>query len=124
MRWDGGQPLGNDGQPATPAVFGSEYSGFESDYAVQTAYLPCERVGPRDREANIELRKDSDQRVVMLAYSSLEELIRGCGEAQPWIAVPVDRVSQVQRDTAAEIVLWDLNLPDEARRQSEAREDQ
>lgn len=124
VRWDGGQPWGDDGQSAAPAVFGSEYSGFESEDAVQIAYVPCERVGPRDRQANIELRYDGDKRLVMLAYSSLEELVRGCGEAQPWVAVPVDRVSQVQQDTGAEIVLWDLELPNEARHQDDAKEDQ
>ncbi|WP_406692864.1 SAV_915 family protein [Saccharopolyspora sp. ID03-671] len=123
VRWDGDQQWEGDKQSAAPAVFGPEYSGFETEDAVQTAYLPCERVGPRDREANIELRQDGDQRVVMLAYSSLEALIRGCGEAQPWLAVPVNRISQVEQDTGAEIVLWDLDLPSEARRQGDSKED-
>lgn len=115
MSWDSGQQWRGDEPQAAPAVFGSEYSGLETEDAVRNVYLPCRRVGPRDREAQVELRRADDERLVMLAFTSLEELVRGCGEDQPWIEVAVDRVSQVQRDTGADAVLWDLELPTELR---------
>lgn len=123
VSWDGSPQWGDLGQRAAPAVFGSEYSGFEAEVAAQTVYLLSQRVGPRDREARVELRQESEGRLVMLAYSSLEELVRACGEMQPWIAVPIDRVSGVQQDTGAELVLWDTELPVELRHKANAEED-
>lgn len=122
VSWDGSPQWGDLGQPAAPAVFGSEYSGFEAEDAAQTVYLLCQRVGPHDREARVELRQDHEGRLAMLAYSSLEELVRSCGEAQPWIAVPIDRVSGVQQDTGAELVFWDTELPVEFRHTLNAEE--
>ncbi|WP_460957005.1 SAV_915 family protein [Parasphingorhabdus pacifica] len=123
MNWDGSPQWGDLGQPATPAVFGSEYAGYESEDAAQTVYLLSQRVGLHDREARIELRQDSDGRLVMLAYSSLEELVRACGTAQPWIAVSLDRVSGVKQEAGAELVFWDAELPSELRHKTNVEED-
>ena len=52
----------------------------------------------------------------MLAYSALDFLVAGCGEAQPWVAVPTERVTELQRLSGAETVLWDVALlPDQRR---------
>ncbi|WP_263249567.1 SAV_915 family protein [Saccharopolyspora rosea] len=96
-------------------MLGSEFSGFESEEVAATVYVPSERVGPDDQEARIELRRDGHDRLVMLAYNSLEELVACCGEAQPWIAIPRDRVSHVQSDVGAAQVLWGIELPEEFR---------
>lgn len=101
-------------------MFGSEYAGYETESAPEIVYIPCERIEAKDREARVELRQDGDERLVMLAYSSLEELVRCCGNAQPWIGVRTDRVSQVQLETGAEAILWDLHLPDGARHSEDA----
>lgn len=104
----------NAGQ-ASPAVFGAEYAGMEEDEGPGTVYIATQRVGAQDTEARVELRQDEAERHVMLAYSSLESLVTCAGKAQAWIAVPTDRVSQVQEDCGAGLVLWDLELSADAR---------
>ncbi len=108
---------------ASPAVFGAEYAGMEEDEGPGTVYIATQRVGAQGTEAQVELRQDAAGRFVMLAYSSLESLVTCAGEAQPWVSVPTDRVSQVQEDCGAGLVLWDLQLPSEVRHaDSEAEE--
>lgn len=106
-------------EPAAPAVLGAEYAGYDSDEALQAVYIPTQLVGPQDQEARVELREDGEGQLAMLAYSSLEDLVRGCGKAQPWISVPVSRVSHVQREAGAQIVYWDVELPEEIRYRSD-----
>ncbi|MHA6802949.1 SAV_915 family protein [Salinifilum ghardaiensis] len=94
-----------------PGRSGAEYAGAEEGDGDSTAFIATQRVGPQDAEARVELRENESGQWVMLAYSSHERLVTGAGEAQPWIAVPADRVSQVQQDCGAEVVLWDVELP-------------
>ncbi|MQA86712.1 MAG: hypothetical protein GEV03_19285 [Streptosporangiales bacterium] len=63
----------------------------------------------------LELRNIDDGRVAMLAFSSLEQLVEGCGEEQPWVAVPMDRVDELQRLSGADLVLWNVPLSPELR---------
>ncbi|MER5392695.1 SAV_915 family protein [Saccharopolyspora sp. NPDC002686] len=103
-----------------PAVFGSEYSGYESEEAAETVFVLSERLGPQDREARVELRKDEAERLVILAYTSLELLVECCGETQPWIGVGLPDVSRVQNECGAETVLWDVPLPSGSRQTASA----
>lgn len=109
----------SDAQHVAPPVFGAEYAGYESDEGV-AIYILCDRVGAQDREAQIELHEDGNGRLVMLAYSSLEELVGCCGEAQPWISVQLPDVGRVQGDCGADAVLWDISLSQDVRRTGSA----
>lgn len=108
---------------ASPAVFGAEYAGMEEDDGPSTVFIATQRVGAQDTEAQVELRQDEAGRFVMLAYSSLASLVACAGEAQPWVSVPTDRVSQVQEDCGADLVLWDVELPSEVRHVSSDEEE-
>lgn len=106
---------GFGGEQGSPAVLGGEYTGREAEDVPQQVYISSQRLGPGAEEVNLELRPMQDGRLALLAYSSLDLLIAGCGEHQPWIAVPVNRVHDCQQQSGADVVLWDLELPEEMR---------
>lgn len=47
----------------------------------------------------------------MMVYSSLETLVAGAGEEQPWIAVKRDDVERLVADSPADGVLLDTVIP-------------
>jgi hypothetical protein len=80
------------------------------------AYVPSRRGSLRDEQVTLELRHTVDGRVALLAYSALDLLVTGCGESQPWVAVPAERIDELRRLSGAETVLWDVALlPDQRR---------
>lgn len=106
----------------TPPVIGAEYAGAESRENAggeQLIYVPCRRVQQGDQEAYLELRPMEDGRVAMLAYSSLDHLLEGCGEAQPWVAIRPSNVSEYESQSGADMVIWDTALPEELRHGNE-----
>lgn len=95
-----------------PAVLAAEYEGQQAGDAV---FVPSRRVRRGDAEATLELRRTEDGQLAMLAYSSLELLVDGCGEGQPWVAVPRERVAGLLSLSEADVVLWDVALSPEQR---------
>lgn len=74
------------------------------------AYVPSQRLRPEDVEATLELRRTVDGALAVLAFSSLDLLVAGCGASQPWVAVPMDRVEDLVGLAGADEVLWDVEL--------------
>jgi hypothetical protein len=81
-------------------------------------YLPTRSADPDspEGEAFPELRRLEDGRLALPAYSALDRLVDGCGEAQPWVLVPVDAVEVVCTSSDCDVVLLDVPLPTELRR--------
>ncbi|MQA10360.1 MAG: hypothetical protein GEU98_17750 [Pseudonocardiaceae bacterium] len=77
-------------------------------------YLPS-RPHRTGRQPIAELHPDSAGRPMLLVYTSREALREGCGEYQPWVAVPANRLADVVADTGAYGVLVDPTLTEEAR---------
>ena len=102
-------------RPVAPPVLGVEYAGGGMSERPPVAYVPSQRVRRGDTEATLELRNTEDGRVAMLAFTTLERLVAGCGESQPWVAVPGDRVDGLQRLSGADVTLWDVPVPPEVR---------
>lgn len=75
------------------------------------SYVAPQRLRPEDVEAVLELRRTVDGGLGLLAYTSLDLLVAGCGPAQPWVAVPVERVSEVAGLSGADTVVWDAGPP-------------
>lgn len=103
----------DDIEGAAPSVLGAEYAGAEEGDGDNTVFVATQRVGPQDTQAQVELRENEAGQWTMLAYSNHEQLVTSTGEAQPWIAVPADRLWQVQQECGADVVLWDVDLPSE-----------
>lgn len=108
-----------DDTPVAPAVLGPEYTGRGAGGDSEVAYVPSKRLRPGDAEATLELRNTEDGLVAMLAFSSLEQLVAGCGEAQPWVAIPTERVDNLRQLSGADVTLWDVSVPPEARHAAE-----
>lgn len=89
----------------------------------ETAYLPTDRASTDD-DVELELRDTTDGHRALLAFSSLDQLVAGCGDGQPWIAVHGENVADIKARSGSDVVLWDAALPLEDRRtryQEEAR---
>lgn len=104
---------------AAPPTIGPDFVADEAD-EVENVYLPSERVHHGDEEATVELRRLEDGRLVVLAYTSLESLVEGCGERQPWLSVRSDYLQQIVADSGATEVLWNAVLPDDQRQDAQA----
>jgi hypothetical protein len=84
-----------------------------------SVFLPA-RGAPADGEdAVVEVRRLVDERTALCAYSTLEALVASCGPDQPWVAVDAGRLDAVQRQAGVDLVVWDVPLPVELRRQGE-----
>jgi hypothetical protein len=77
-----------------------------------TVYVPSARVRPGDDEVQLVLRRLADGSVVLPAYSSLDELVRCCGEDQPWVALPAGVVEVVPEQVGARAVVLDARFQD------------
>ncbi|HEX5495963.1 MAG TPA: SAV_915 family protein [Mycobacteriales bacterium] len=75
-----------------------------------TVFVPSRRMSAGDREVSLELRSLADGRTAMLAYSSLDRLVTGCGEAQPWVSIRADRLGELREHF--DLVLVDVDLPE------------
>lgn len=106
----------HDAPEAAPSVIGPGFVSDADDQEPLPAFLPSERAYRGDTEVTVELRRTNDDRLAVLAYSSLESLVAGCGEGQPWVSLPERSVGTVVQESGADLVLWDPVLPDEQRR--------
>ncbi|WP_281290255.1 SAV_915 family protein [Saccharopolyspora dendranthemae] len=79
-------------------------------------FLPAEPVAAGDRQARLELRHTTGGQLALLVYTSLERLVKACGDQQPWISVPVAELHSIAEQVEAEVVLEDIALPDVERR--------
>lgn len=94
-------------------VIGAEH--VHDDQTVATAYLPTNQASVDDA-VELELRDTTDGNRALLAFTSLEQLVAGCGDGQPWIAVPGTNVADIKIRSGSDVVFWDAALPLEDRR--------
>ncbi|WP_338601547.1 SAV_915 family protein [Saccharopolyspora sp. SCSIO 74807] len=101
-----------------PSVIGPEsVAPLDADEQLpETVYLPSERVTDRNAEVTLELRATGQGQIAMLAFTSLEELVAGCGNAQPWVSVRGHQVDELRSLSGADVVVWDSALPYEERK--------
>lgn len=85
-----------------------------------TVFIPSARVRPGDAELSLELRTLADGRTALLAYSTLDRLVDGCGPAQAWVSIRADRLGELREHF--DVVLVDAELPDGLRAQPDDTE--
>jgi hypothetical protein len=78
-------------------------------------YVPC-APAQTDEELTIDLRVTKDGRLALLVYSAMDRLIAHCGRAQPWTIMLTKDLEQARRATGFELVLLDIDIPEELRR--------
>jgi hypothetical protein len=79
----------------------------------EPAYIASRRLRSPHDEVVLELRESDAGVLSVLAFTSLEALVQCCGNAQPWVAVPMELIDQLVRRSGAEGVLWDAALAPE-----------
>jgi hypothetical protein len=85
-------------------------------------FVPARRpLGP-DEAIRPELRRLTDGRLAMLAYTSLPALVDACGEHQTWVSFPADDLSRLDEDGAFDTVAINLPVPPELRTTPEAND--
>ena len=86
-------------------------------------YVPCPPGQSKDEQSSkelaIELRQTRDGRLALLVYSAMDRLIAHCGPAQPWTILATQDLEQVRLATGFELVLLDLDIPEELRHAGE-----
>ncbi|RZS30397.1 hypothetical protein EV193_11795 [Herbihabitans rhizosphaerae] len=75
-------------------------------------FVPSRPFHEGHKRAELELQPISDDEVALLAYSSLELLIWGCGEHQAWVSFPSSDIEEVRRQSGADVVVMDTALPE------------
>jgi hypothetical protein len=78
-------------------------------------FVLCQQTSLRDAEHILELRRDPQGRLSVVVFSSLDLLVEGCGEFQPWVAIPASRLETVVEEVGAEVILLDVLLGSEQR---------
>ncbi|HEU5026449.1 MAG TPA: SAV_915 family protein [Spirillospora sp.] len=79
----------------------------------KVVYVPSRRFQQGDAMAEFALSRFEDGRRVLPMYSSLELLVAGCGEDQPWVAVQLrapEGVEELAELAGADVVLWDVDF--------------
>lgn len=81
----------------------------------ELVYVPSRPVRTGDRRVFLELQPDDRGRRTLLVYTSADELVAGCGQYQPWVAVFAERLDKIAAEAGAEIVLFNPILSEDAR---------
>lgn len=88
------------------------------------AYVPTQvELSPGDENATLKLATTTDGELAALAYSSLEELVRCCGDQHPWVSFRTERIDALPSVTGADVLLWNEELPPELRRDAADNDD-
>lgn len=99
-------PRGDVGQPVPAPTF------------PPVVYVPCSPLQPGDDRLGVDVRRTRDGRLALLVYSALDRLVSCCGVRQPWTVMPASDLERIRQETGFELVLLDVEIPDEFRRQS------
>lgn len=78
-------------------------------------FVPCSPVESGAEQVQLEMRERDDGNTALLAYTSLERLVAGCGAQQPWVAVRPDEIEAIQQQAEFDLIAFDVELPEEMR---------
>lgn len=78
-------------------------------------YIPSRPYRSGDDNAHLELQPLGKGRLALLAYSSRQSLLDGCGAEQHYVRLPVAMLPEAMRQCGADRVLIDTPLPDHLR---------
>jgi hypothetical protein len=85
----------------------------EPDVDEHTAwlYVPARQaLGPAE-QVHAQLRRLTDGRLALLAYTSLPALVEACGEQQSWVSFPADWLRRMEQDGGFDTVVLNMPLP-------------
>lgn len=74
-------------------------------------YVPCIDHVEAIEDAQFSYRETRDGRLVFLAYTSLDRLHDGLGDAQPWVLMPLAAINAQYVHRSWDLLMLDLNVP-------------
>jgi hypothetical protein len=98
-------------QGGTPTLLGVD----EVEYLPDQIWAAGRSPGVSSGGPQFELRETIDGTIALLAYSSLANLIKGCGTGQSWVEVPTSELPRLRRIVGFDVIALDLSLPIELR---------
>lgn len=109
----GDRHLFRDHGDIAPSVISPEHVAplDDEEDLPETAYIPCAQVARGDTDVTVELRDTTDGHRALLTFTSLQQLVDGCGDGQPWVAVRGEQIEDIKVRSGADVVLWDAALP-------------
>lgn len=88
---------------------------IESAAGVDVVFVPAERPSDGDSQVRLQLRSMEDGRMAVLAYTSLELLVAGCGPQQAWVAAPTEELENLKSLAGFDVIALNVDLPDDWR---------
>jgi hypothetical protein len=88
----------------------------------EQVFVPVTEADLDADETRLELRQSADGEVVAPVYSSLESMIHCCGDYQPWLLLPAQRVIELQQEFGVDRIVLDLSLTEGQRHRPEGRD--
>lgn len=109
-------------ETSAPAVFdGADVEDSMEDVSDRLVYIPAHPgVDNGQSTVRFELRSLNDGQPAVLAFTTTERLVRQLGEAQPWLAMRMDRIQVLARMMGVETVCVDPDVTPESGRWTEA----
>jgi hypothetical protein len=111
-------PTGGNGWPPE-RIDGPEPAAPSAVVIPPVVYVPCAPTRPGDGELTVDLRQTRRGQLALLVYSALDRLVDCCGQDQPWTVMATTDLESVRVATGFEIILMDLEIPEEHRRRAE-----
>ena len=97
------------------AVSGAANEGAAPGVVIPpVVYVPVESV-PQGQEVEIIFRRTRDGETALVLYTALDRLVDCCGPHQPWVLLPTERLVDVEQVQPFDLVLLDLDMPEEER---------
>ena len=93
-------------------MLGSEM--IEDDVAPTVLYLPTASQSQGEELAFV-LRELEDGQRALLVFTSLERLVEGCGDEQPWVSIRAESLPEFEALAEPDVLLWDAVLAPEIR---------
>jgi hypothetical protein len=81
----------------------------------EQVYVPVAEADLDSDETRFEWRRAADGELVAPVYSSLASLIHCCGDYQPWLLLPAQRLMALQREFGIDRIVLDLPLAEDER---------
>jgi hypothetical protein len=78
-------------------------------------YVPARPMKSLNQWVELELQPDDRGRLMLLAYTSPQQLEAGCGPYQAWVSIPSDLISEAACRSGADGVLFNPILAEESR---------
>jgi hypothetical protein len=76
----------------------------------EQVYVPVSDVALNAEETRFELRRTADGELFAPVYSSLATVIHCCGDYQPWLLLPAQRLVELLREFGVDCIVLDLSL--------------